>query len=525
VNRFSRWAGVGPVLVLLAAWALAAVPAASAAPASVPSSDPFYVPPGPLAPVAPGAVLRTRTVSVAESGAPTPITATQVLYRTINEQQQPSATVATVIRPALTVGAPKIVSYQTAYDALGSECDPSYTLQGGNSSYSTAQEEEQIILGYVSAGYTVVVPDYEGENLDWAAGQESGYDTLDGIRAAENLLGVSQSATPVGMIGYSGGSIATEFASELAPSYAPQLDIVGVAEGGIPVDFFHNLTYINGSPDWSGVIPAVLVSLARAFHVSFQPYLSPYGVQVTNQVAGECINNFVGSYPGLKIQQLLKPQYQNYMQLPDLVRIGDDLIMSRTGTPKGPLFMGVGNADGTGDGVMVAADVEALAHTYCERGVSVQFNQYSGDDHDNAAVPFEQGALTFLTDRLNGESVADGCSSIPAGNALTPPPVPPAGPAGAPAMPPKLRIYSYGRVRRLHGVDVKLWATGGTLTRLIVTFTQGRHRFDRFAIARLTARKDRLILYVRRHMPPRGRYTLEVTQGRHTLLRRTIRVR
>ncbi len=50
------------------------------------------------------------------------------------------------------------------------------------------------------------------------------------------------------MVGYSGGSIATEFASELAPKYAPELNIVGVAEGGIPVDFAHNLTYINGSP-------------------------------------------------------------------------------------------------------------------------------------------------------------------------------------------------------------------------------------------------------------------------------------
>ncbi len=52
-----------------------------------------------------------------------------------------------------------------------------------------------------------------------------------------------------------------------------------------------------------------------------------------------------------------------------MVRISDKLIMSRTGTPKGPLFIGVGDADGTGDGVMVTKDDEALAHTYCQRGV------------------------------------------------------------------------------------------------------------------------------------------------------------
>lgn len=32
---------------------------------------------------------------------------------------------------------------------------------------------------------------------------------------------------------------------------------------------------------------------------------------------------------------------------------------------------------------MIAADVQALAHTYCTRGVAVQFNRYNGDDHTN----------------------------------------------------------------------------------------------------------------------------------------------
>ena len=32
------------------------------------------------------------------------------------------------------------------------------------------------------------------------------------------------------------------------------------------------------------------------------------------------------------------------------------------------MFMAVGNADGTGDDVMIAKDVEALAHQYCGEG-------------------------------------------------------------------------------------------------------------------------------------------------------------
>jgi hypothetical protein len=56
------------------------------------------------------------------------------------------------------------------------------------------------------------------------------------LPATESYLGVS-SSTKVGMMGYSGGAIATEWASELAPSYAPTLRIIGAAAGGVPVDF------------------------------------------------------------------------------------------------------------------------------------------------------------------------------------------------------------------------------------------------------------------------------------------------
>jgi hypothetical protein len=516
-----RWglalAGAALVIALVSVTGLAV---ASTGPA-LPSSDPFYMYSGSLASVAPGTILRRRTVSISESGTSTPISATQVLYRTTGQLGQPTATVATVLRPANQALLTRIVSYQTAYDGLGSQCDPSYTLQGGNSSYSTAQDEEKIILGYLSAGDTVVVSDYEGERLDWAAGQESGYGTLDGIRAAESLLGVSAGSTPVGMVGYSGGSIATDFAAELASSYAPSLNLVATAEGGIPVDFFHNLAYINGSPDWSGVIPAVLVSLSRAFGVSFQPYLSAYGLQLTNKVKDQCINDFVGSYPGLTYQKLLGPHYQDIYKIPPVARIGDQLIMSRTGTPKGPMFMGVGNADGTGDGVMVAEDDEALAHTYCQRGVSVQFNVYTGDDHTHAAVPFEVGALNFLNQRLSGQAVPNGCSSVGAGNSLAPLAVPPNPP------PPQiqLRLTYVGRKKRLHGVVIELSTSTGTVRKLVVTLRRRGKLITRIRVGRVTTSAHRLVLRDKRRMPPRGRYRLKVTKGRTTLLVRTLRIR
>jgi hypothetical protein len=501
------------------------VPAALADP-PLPSADPFYsYSVGSLTQVAPGTILRERTIPDADLGTSTPISATQVLFRTSGEQGQPTATVATIISPAggAAPATTRIVSYQTAYDALGPVCDPSYTLQGGNSGYDS--DEQTLIGSYVAAGYTVIDTDYEGTNLEWGAGQESGYNTLDGVRAAENLLNVPAATTPVGLVGYSGGAIATEFASEEAPAYARSLDIVGVAEGGIPVDFAHNLNYVNGSSDWSGVIPAVLVGVGRGFGINITPYLSPAGVQITNTVSSQCINNFLGSYPGLTVQKLLKPQYQNFLGIPVFASTINHLIMSDTGTPKGPLFIGVGNKDGAGDGVMVTDDDEALAHTYCQRGLSVQFNVYNGQDHDNAAIPFEAGAYAFLTGRLSGVPAVNGCASIGTGNSLAPVPVPAQG-TGKTAKPtPRLKLHYLGSRRKLHGVAIQLWTTTGSLAKVTVRLRRGGKVVDTVHVARVGTRKRRVVLRVKGKMPKPGRYTVLAARGGKTLDRHTFRLR
>jgi hypothetical protein len=401
-----------------------ASPAASKLP---PSKDPFYRYTGkrPLRKIKPGTVLKHRSVAVSLGTNATPIPATQLLYRTTDEQHHPSITVTTVISPTTAVGVPRVVAYLSFYDALGAECDPSYTLTGGNAGSANeqqAEEEEAIAATYLSEGDTLEIPDFENEKLHWAAGQESGYSTLDSVRATESALHLTATTTPVALTGYSGGSIAGEWASELAPRYAPNLHIVGVAEGGIPVDFAHNLKYVNKSKVWSGVIPAVLVSSSRAFGVKLPRYLSAKGRRITHQVSHECIGSFNGAYPGLSIQSLLKKRYRNFLRQPVFARIVNHLIMGRApGHPQEPLYMVVGDEDGTGDGVMVTKDVQALAHEYCKQGVSVQFTAEKGDSHTAAAIPFEENALSFVQERLDGQSsTPQSCSAIGKGNSLRP---------------------------------------------------------------------------------------------------------
>jgi hypothetical protein len=260
-------------------------------------------------------------------------------------------------------------------------------------------------------------------------------------------------------------------------------------------------------------------------------YLSPYGLQVVKSIGDSCLATSLSDYPGLTYQKLFKSQYEGlvtaavegHSSTPGLAKFAwlikdfNHLIMGDSGTPREPLFIGVGNADGTGDDVMIAADVEALAHEYCTRGLSVQFTEYKGENHETAAVSFLPSAEEFIEGLLGGGTVANGCSSIGVGNSLAPLPLPPST--------PKLRIHYLGTRRHHHGVWLQLWTSTGTLKHLVLKLHRAGKVVDTIRIASVSTRGKVLVLRVKHKLPPAGRYRITVSQSGKTLIKRKERIR
>ena len=219
----------------------------------------------------------------------------------------------------------------------------------------------------------------------------------------------------------------------MAPAYAPDINrlLVGSAMGGVLVDPDHNLYYVNGSTGWAGILPMAVIGVARSFQVDLTQYLTPYGLQLYNKLKTASIANILGQYPHLTLQQLLLPQDLPPESIPIYVQIVNQLIMGANGTPTVPLFIGQGggaNEEGTvgnqpgigiGDGVMVTGDVRALASEYCQRGVTVQYNEY-GLDHVTGALAWLAQALPWLNNRFAGQAAPQDCSTIPPGNSIAP---------------------------------------------------------------------------------------------------------
>ena len=318
-------------VLAVAVASLLAVSAPLARAASAPGRGSFstYTGSTPLAQVPPGTVLKTRSLYYHVAGVAVPVHVIQLVYRSAGALGQPATNVTSVLEPPVSLGSPRAVSYQSFYDSLNPADEPSVQIAGGLSLGGFIADAESVVIApLLLQGYTVIVPDTEGQTADFAAGTEYGINTLNSIRAATSspLTGLDTS-TPIGMIGYSGGAIATDWAAQLAPSYAPDVNrqLVGAAEGGILVDPAHNLTYVNGSLVWAGVIPMSIIGIARGFHIDITPYLSSYGLQLYSKLQKASISNVLGQYPGLTYAQLVKPRYANPASIPVLVKVENEL--------------------------------------------------------------------------------------------------------------------------------------------------------------------------------------------------------
>ncbi|HEX5355999.1 MAG TPA: lipase family protein [Aquabacterium sp.] len=426
------------LLLTAAQTAVAALMVQGAAHAATP--DPFfqYTDSAQLAAAAPGAVLKSRTITAYLAGIKTSYQATQIVYRSTDALQRPAANVTTIFTPDCSkvscANKNKVVSYQSFYDSLNPEDAPSRAYAGGTRLPEVLPAVEAVLFGsYVKNGYTVIISDTEGQKANFAAGPEYGYNTLDSIRAAFNSsqIGLSKSAKVV-MMGYSGGAIATEWAAELAPSYAPDLsdNLIGAAFGGTLVSPEHNLTYVEGAPIWGGVMPMAVLGVSRSYEIDIKKYLTPRGLEVFDRMQKASIAYVLGQYSKVTWKDLVKPEFQDRTKIPEYVMAVNKVIMGTGGTPAIPLQIGQGTGGtleltkvspiwGKGDGVMLAGDVRTLAREYCAKGVPVQHKEW-GSSHFLSIANWLPWATAWVNDRFAGKAAPQNCSSIAVGNPLTP---------------------------------------------------------------------------------------------------------
>lgn len=386
-------------------------------PPSPPEFDPgFYAPPADLvASKQPGEIIAAREVHLAfYSVIPFNFDAWQLSYRSTNTRDEPIAAVTTLMKPrGDNGGAPRpLLSYQFPEDSNAQYCAPSYVLQQASVPGSITGQfdipfEFVLPLTALGAGWAVALPDNEGPDSAFGAGPLSARITLDGVRAAENFapMGLTPQ-TKVGLAGYSGGAIATGHTAELAASYAPELNIVGASEGGVPADIKAMYRMASGNLG-AGLILSGLLGVAREY-----PELAAYNDQHMRPIGKALapVKNSLCLYSAalLPFMNLTDGLYDAPNALDDVVptKVFDAVRMGHA-VPKMPMFIFNSNPDW----IAPVGPVNTLVDEYCrDPSAQVHYTRDHFSEHITLEIDSLARVLLWMKDRFDGVPAEPGCS-------------------------------------------------------------------------------------------------------------------
>lgn len=325
----------------------------------------------------------------------------QFLYRSENTWGEPTATVTTIVLPDgfdASTGPANIVSYQAYEDSSFFNCGPGYTMVTGQSLLDG--KPDSALQNILDRGYVLNFPDHEGKNSSFTAGPLEGKLTLDSLRAlkkSENVTGVQTG--PAVLWGYSGGSIATGWASEFYDWYAPELDIAAMFVGGFVVDLKATVELVNGGVE-SGFVPTGLMGLAAEYpelNATFTEQLKPEVKDKLQDALNQCMLADLAEFSKLDIFSWFKDGSAIFDQ-PALVDAFKNTTLG-SHTPKAPLYV----LNAIQDEIAPIDKVDSVVENYCNNGGKVHYYRASGGNH-------------MMTDIKNRGKVLDTIDSIFAGN-------------------------------------------------------------------------------------------------------------
>lgn len=379
-----------------------------------PDHDPFYEPSAGYQGLAPGTILRSREIAVAFMGrVPQQVRAWQLLYRTCDLNGVPEATVTTVLLPADADPAePRpLVSYQCAIDALSDRCFPSYTLQRGARVFGAVPSFELLVIaGLVHKGWAVSVPDHEGRQGYFGAAREPGYRALDGVRAALAFapLGL-EPTTPVGVVGYSGGGMASAWTAEMAPEYAPELNIVGAALGAPVGDPGQTFIRLNGGRH--AALPALVVAGLRHIYPGLGRLITEHanfdGMRKLKELEDLTTVQALARFRKNDFDDYIDVPLADLLATPEVLHVFEDLRMGHR-IPTCPLLV----VQGTHDQMIHVDDVDSMVERYLEGGATVSYVRDQTSEHVSLqplATPLMFG---FLADRFAGKPAPSGVRTV-----------------------------------------------------------------------------------------------------------------
>ncbi len=393
----------------------------------------FYTPPDPLPPGAPGDLIRTEPsrLVLEPSGQLGAIMAdaTRIMYRSTDVHGNPMAVTGTYFEPYndWPGGGPRpLIVYGPGTQGQGDQCAPSRQFNQGihwRPYLDLAFNYEELFVStMVARGFAIVMTDYQGlgtPGLHTYVGRvPQGDAMLDAARAAKKLPGTSLDPEgPIAFWGYSQGGGAAASAAELAPSYAPELKVVGTYAGAPPADLKELFPYADGSV-LVGAVGYALNSVMTAYpeHAdAIRSKLTPRGEDMLFKVADQCVAETIAKFMFRHLQPYFNEDINELVNEEPFSSLFDEQRIGRL-KPNAPVMI----LSNRYDPLVPWTAANQLGRDWCAQGADVQF--WTNEEPPflnkaivNHALPMlvdGERAMQWIADRFNGLPSTPNCGEF-----------------------------------------------------------------------------------------------------------------
>jgi acetyl esterase/lipase len=262
----------------------------------------------------------------------------------------------------------------------------------------------------IDNGWVLVATDYTGLGTEgphpYMIGQGEGRAALDAVRAAKQLDDVSLADQTV-VWGHSQGGHAALWAGQLASSYAPDVNVVGVAALAPASDLIAIIDNFESVTGASIFTSFMVQAYTRIYSdVDFDDYVRPTARIQLREMASRCL-----SEPGTLVSVVSSLLFDKSVLNNDPATgpLGTRL---KENTPTGPIDLPLLVAQGETDNLILPTMQAGYVEQRCDLSGEVDYRTYPGRDHVGLVAgdsPLIPDLVQWTQDRLDSRPAQSTC--------------------------------------------------------------------------------------------------------------------
>lgn len=362
------------------------------------SADAFYDTPEEV-PDQPGSLL---DLEVFTRHIPEGARAHRILYTTTREDGRPAVASALVVVPADEPGPWPVIAWAHGTTGFDRACAPSVMRDGlGAGAFFSLD-------AVLAQGWALVATDYVGLGTEgphpYLIGEGEARSVLDAVRAARQMEEVDIADQTV-VWGHSQGGGAALWTGQIAPDYAPDVVVAGVAALAPASDLTALVDSLPGITGGSIFASYIVAAYAATYDdLSLDDLVRPTAKPTFERMSSRCLDATV------LVSALSSVATGMDMFAPDVVdrlypRLDENVP---TGPFEMPLLVGQGRDD-----TLIPADLQGdYVKGLCEAGEEVDYRTYPGRGHVplvEADSPLIPELIEWTDARFRGEPTGEGC--------------------------------------------------------------------------------------------------------------------